>query len=51
MGDVSEKILKFRPVTFNYKIHKGQHKQYGLIAEEVAKVRALYPQQDDEDAA
>jgi hypothetical protein len=41
MGDVSEPILKLRPVTFRYKKPnaKGEKPlQYGLIAEEVAKV-------------
>jgi hypothetical protein len=36
MGSVSEKLLQLRPVTFRYK--EGGNKQYGLIAEEVAKV-------------
>ncbi|MCX6382367.1 MAG: tail fiber domain-containing protein [Armatimonadetes bacterium] len=41
MGNVSEKLLQLRPVTFSYKVadEKGGHPvQYGLIAEEVAKV-------------
>jgi len=41
MGDSSERLLKLRPVTFEYKQpdEKGQKpKQYGLIAEEVAQV-------------
>ena len=41
MGDSSERLLKLRPVTFQYKQpdEKGQKpKQYGLIAEEVAQV-------------
>ena len=41
MGSVSEKLLQLRPVTFRYKVadEKGGHPvQYGLIAEEVAKV-------------
>ena len=41
MGNVSDKLLKLRPVTFRYKSSdsKGGHPlQYGLIAEEVAKV-------------
>ena len=41
MGTVSEKLMNLRPVTFRYKdsAEKGPHAlQYGLIAEEVAKV-------------
>jgi hypothetical protein len=41
MGRVSEKLMNLRPVTFRYKdnAEKGAHHlQYGLIAEEVAKV-------------
>jgi trimeric autotransporter adhesin len=41
MGDVSDRLLKLRPVTFRYKKadENGQKpEQYGLIAEEVAKV-------------
>ncbi len=41
MGSVSEKLMQLRPVTFRYKdtAEKGTHaRQYGLIAEEVAKV-------------
>ena len=41
MGTVSEKLLQLRPVTFRYKTadETGAHPvQYGLIAEEVAKV-------------
>jgi hypothetical protein len=41
MGDVSAKLMQLRPVTFRYKdsAEKGPHAlQYGLIAEEVAKV-------------
>ena len=41
MGTVSDKLLQLRPVTFRYKVadEKGGHPmQYGLIAEEVAKV-------------
>jgi hypothetical protein len=43
MGDSSSKLLQLRPVTFFYKpqYDAGSHAlQYGLIAEEVAK---LYP--------
>jgi hypothetical protein len=41
MGDVSDRLLALRPVTFRYKQadENGQKpEQYGLIAEEVAKV-------------
>jgi hypothetical protein len=41
MGSVSDKLMQLRPVTFRYndKAEKGPHSlQYGLIAEEVAKV-------------
>jgi Chaperone of endosialidase len=41
MGDASEGLMKLRPVTFHYKApyDDGTHLlQYGLIAEEVAKV-------------
>jgi hypothetical protein len=41
MGDVSDRLLKLRPVTFRYKQadESGQTpEQYGLIAEEVARV-------------
>jgi hypothetical protein len=44
MGDSSSALLKLRPVTFFYKPEYGQGgrtRQYGLIAEEVAKV---YPE-------
>jgi hypothetical protein len=44
MGDSSSKLLQLRPVTFLYKpeYDDGSHTlQYGLIAEEVAK---LYPE-------
>src|SRR5579862_4651981 len=44
MGDSSSKLLQLRPVTFFYKpeYDDGSHAlQYGLIAEEVAK---LYPE-------
>jgi len=44
MGDVSDDLLKLRPVTFRYKLPYDDGSdvlQYGLIAEEVAKV---YPE-------
>jgi hypothetical protein len=41
MGDASDKLMKLRPVTFSYKSDPTGSRQYGLIAEEVAKV---YPE-------
>jgi len=41
MPDVSEKLLRLRPVTFRYKTDSTETLQYGLIAEEVAGV---YPE-------
>lgn len=41
MGDASDKLMKLRPVTFRYKADETGAQQYGLIAEEVAKV---YPE-------
>src|SRR6476659_10084280 len=42
MGDASEAILSLKPVTFHYKSDQTRTAQFGLIAEEVAKVnRAL----------
>ena len=41
MGGLSDKLLQLRPVTFRYKkaAEDGSHPlQYGLIAEEVAKI-------------
>ncbi len=41
MGDASEILRKLHPVTFYYKIDhdpKGRHLQYGLVAEDVAKI-------------
>jgi hypothetical protein len=38
MGDRSRGLLKLRPVTFHYKFEPHGELQYGLIAEEVAKV-------------
>jgi hypothetical protein len=38
MDKSSEAILKFKPVTFRYKNDAGATPQFGLIAEEVAKV-------------
>lgn len=41
MGAASDKLMKLRPVTFRYKADPTGAQQYGLIAEEVAKV---YPE-------
>src|SRR5207253_8248932 len=41
MGDSSQGVYQLRPVTFRYKQDKQGPRQYGLIAEEVAKV---YPE-------
>jgi hypothetical protein len=41
MGEVSQGLLQLRPVTFRYKQDPQATRQYGLIAEEVAKV---YPE-------
>ncbi len=52
MGDTSERLLKLRPVTFRYKKadENGQKpEQYGLIAEEVAKVMPELVIYDDKD--
>ena len=38
MKDASEAILSLRPVTFHYKSDAKETQQFGLIAEEVAKV-------------
>jgi polyhydroxyalkanoate synthesis regulator phasin len=41
MGDRSHRLMQLRPVTFHYKQDPPGQRQYGLIAEEVAKV---YPE-------
>jgi transposase len=41
MGPASERLMKLRPVMFRYKEDATGSVQYGLIAEEVAKV---YPE-------
>ena len=38
MDKASEAILGLKPVSFRYKAHKDTRPQFGLIAEEVAKV-------------
>ncbi|HEX3551765.1 MAG TPA: tail fiber domain-containing protein [Thermoanaerobaculia bacterium] len=50
MGEASHDLMKLRPVTFRYKagVDDGSHLlQYGLIAEEVAKVYPEMVQYDD----
>src|SRR5205085_12330821 len=41
MGNQSQRLQQLRPVTFHYKPDPNASQQYGLIAEEVAKV---YPE-------
>ena len=41
MGEASKALMKLRPVTFRYKQDPQGIRQYGLVAEEVAKV---YPE-------
>jgi hypothetical protein len=41
MGDASDRLMKLRPVTFRYKEDPSGTLQYGLVAEEVARV---YPE-------
>ena len=41
MGEASERLMKLRPVTFRYKEDPAGTVQYGLVAEEVARV---YPE-------
>src|SRR5215467_7693790 len=48
MGSSSEALMKLRPVTFRYRNHPNQQRQYGLVAEEVARV---YPDLVSHDAA
>ena len=38
MGDASDQLMRLRPVIFRYKADPSATQQYGLIAEEVAKV-------------
>jgi|GEM_PF-5413441 len=44
----SEKIYDLRPVSFNWKPERGGGRDFGLIAEEVAKVIPLLAAYDDE---
>jgi hypothetical protein len=48
MGSSSEALMKLRPVTFRYRNDPSQQRQYGLVAEEVARV---YPNLVSRDAA
>ncbi|HKD66110.1 MAG TPA: tail fiber domain-containing protein, partial [Candidatus Binataceae bacterium] len=48
MGSSSEALMKLRPVTFRYKDDPSGKRQYGLVAEEVARV---YPDLVSRDAA
>ena len=48
MGRLSEGLMKLRPVTFRYKDDPERTRQYGLVAEEVARV---YPELVVRDAA
>ena len=41
MADITNNLMKLRPVVFNYKSDKSEKTQYGLIAEEVLEV---YPE-------
>jgi Chaperone of endosialidase len=41
IGDASDRLMKLRPVTFRYKEDPSGRLQYGLVAEEVARV---YPE-------
>jgi trimeric autotransporter adhesin len=41
MGTLSRGLMKLRPMTFSYKQDPNSERQYGLIAEEVARV---YPE-------
>src|SRR5262249_36799224 len=47
MGSSSEELMKLRPVTFRYRNDPSQQRQYGLVAEEVARV---YPDLVSHDA-
>src|SRR5215469_11031622 len=38
MGSSSEALMNLRPVTFRYRNDSSQQRQYGLVAEEVARV-------------
>ena len=48
MGDASEAILSLKPVTFHYKSDQTKTSQFGLIAEEVAKVNRALVLPDEE---
>jgi hypothetical protein len=38
MDEASESVLALKPVTFQYKADEGDTPQFGLLAEEVAKI-------------
>ena len=48
MGQTSEAILRLKPVTFHYKSDGTCTRQFGLIAEEVAKVNPDLVVRDDD---
>jgi hypothetical protein len=48
MGSSSDALMKLRPVTFRYRNDPSQQRQYGLVAEEVARV---YPDLVSRDVA
>ena len=48
MDQTSEAILSLKPVTFHYKSDSTGTRQFGLIAEEVAKVNADLVVRDDD---
>jgi Chaperone of endosialidase len=48
MGEVSEALLALKPVTFHYKSDKQNTAQFGLIAEDVAKVNPSLVVRDDD---
>ena len=48
MNQASESILALKPVTFNYRSDKKSTPQFGLIAEEVAKVNPALVLSDQE---
>jgi Chaperone of endosialidase len=48
MGNASNALMRLRPVTFHYKTDSSHLRQYGLIAEEVAKIYPDLVQYDDQ---
>jgi len=47
MNEASEAILSLKPVTFHYKSDKTRTPQFGLIAEEVARVNPALVVRDE----